>query len=150
MRDYETIDIALKAAETGHLVLSTVHTTDTSKTINRLFSVFPANEQEAIRFRLSESLSAVVAQRLLPLNEKPGMVAACEIMLSTLSIKECISNPEKMPLINDFIAKGKELTGMQTFDQHLTELYNDKKISLNTAKSASSNPSDFERALYIH
>lgn len=149
MRDYETIDIALKAAETGHLVFSTVHTTDTAKTINRLLSVFPAAEQDGVRFRLSESLMAVIVQRLLPLIDGKGVVAACEIMISTLSIRDCISSPEKLPMINDFIAKGRELMGTQTFDQHLAELYHTGRISLNSAKAACSNPADFERSLHF-
>lgn len=149
IRDYETIDIALKAAETGHLVFSTVHTTDTAKTINRLISVFPSTEQEAVRFRLSESLMAIITQRLLPLQDGSGIIAACEIMLSTLSIKECISNPEKLSQIFDYIEKGKELVGSQTFDQHLVELYRNGKILLNVAKAASSKPSDFERSLHF-
>jgi len=149
MRDHETIDIALKAAETGHLVFSTVHTTDTAQTINRLVSVFPASAQDGIRFRLSESLMASISQRLLPAADEKTVVAACEIMLSTLSIKECIIDPEKLPMIDDFIAKGKDLTGTQTFDQHLAELYHSGKISLNVAKSASSNPGDFERSLHF-
>ncbi|TAN43513.1 MAG: PilT/PilU family type 4a pilus ATPase [Nitrospirae bacterium] len=148
MRDYETIDIAIKAAETGHLVFSTVHTTDTAKTINRLMSVFPSEEQNAVRFRLSESLMAVVAQRLLPRQDSKGMIAACEIMINTLSIKECIINPEKLGMINDFISKGRELLGTQTFDQHLSELFKDGKITLDTAKSAATNPSDLERSLH--
>jgi twitching motility protein PilT len=149
MRDYETIDVALKAAETGHLVFSTVHTIDTARTINRLISVFPANEQDAVRYRLAESLLAIISQRLLPLKDGKGMIPACEIMISTLSIKDCIANPEKFAHINDYIEKGKELLGTQTFDQHLAELYHADKISLNVAKSASSNPSDFERSLHF-
>lgn len=148
MRDYETIDISIKAAETGHLVLSTVHTTDTAKTINRLMSVFPSNEQDAVRYRLSESLMAVIAQRLLPRQDAKGMVAACEIMINTLSIKDCIINPEKLSMINDFIEKGRELMGTQTFDQHLSELYKAGKITIETAKSAATNPNDLERALH--
>jgi twitching motility protein PilT len=149
MRDYETIDMALKAAETGHLVLSTIHTTDTVKSINRLMSVFPSNEQEAIRYRLAESLSAIIVQRLLPTVDKKGMVAVCEIMITSLSIKECIQNKEKLPMINDFLTKGRELSGTQTFDQHLAELYKAEKISLDIAKSAASNPGDFERSLHF-
>jgi twitching motility protein PilT len=149
MRDHETIDFALKAAETGHLVFSTIHTTDTAKTVNRLVSVFPSAEQEAIRYRLSESLMGIIVQRLLPLQDASGLVAACEIMISTLSIRECISNPEKLSEMNVYIEKGKELTGTQTFDQHLAELYHNGKLSLAVAKSAASNPSDFERALHI-
>jgi len=149
MRDYETIDIAIKAAETGHLVFSTVHTTDTAKTINRLMSVFPSTEQDAVRYRLSESLMAVVAQRLLPRADTKGMVAACEIMIKTLSIRECIINPEKLGMINDYIAKSRELLGTQIFDQHLAELYKAGMISIETAKSAATNPSDFERSLHF-
>jgi twitching motility protein PilT len=149
MRDYETIDVALKAAETGHLVISSVHTIDAAKTINRLLSVFPPNEQEAVRFRLAESLMAIISQRLLPSKDGKGMVVACEIMFSTLSIKECICIPEKFHLLHDYIEKGKELLGMQSFDQHLAELYRSGKLSLEVAKSASSNPSDFERSLLL-
>ncbi len=149
MRDYETIDVALKAAETGHLVFSTVHTIDTARTINRLISVFPANEQDAVRYRLAESLMAIISQRLLPRKDGKGMIPACEIMISTLSIKDCIANPEKLAQINDYIEKGKELSGTQTFDQHLAELYHADKITLSVAKSASSKPSDFERSLHF-
>jgi twitching motility protein PilT len=149
MRDYETIDMALKAAETGHLVLSTIHTTDTVKSINRLMSVFPSNEQEAIRYRLAETLSAIIVQRLLPTPDRKAMVAVCEIMINSLSIKDCIQNKEKLSLINDFIAKGRDVSGTQTFDQHLAELYKDEKISLDVAKSAASNPGDFERSLHF-
>jgi twitching motility protein PilT len=149
MRDYETIDVALKAAETGHLVISTVHTVDAAKTITRLISVFPTNEQESVRFRLSESLMAIISQRLLPSKDLKGMIVACEILLSTLSIKECIANPERLSMIYEFIEKGKELLGMQSFDQHLAELYNSGKLSLEVARSASSNPSDFERSLIL-
>jgi twitching motility protein PilT len=149
MRDYETIDVALKAAETGHLVISSVHTIDAAKTLNRLISVFPPNEQEAVRFRLAESLMAIISQRLLPAKDGKGMVVACEIMFSTLSIKECICIPEKLHLLYDYIEKGKELLGMQSFDQHLAMLYRNGKLSLEVAKSASSNPSDFERSLML-
>lgn len=149
MRDYETVDIAIKAAETGHLVFSTVHTTDTAKTINRIMSVFPASEQESARFRLAESLAAVIVQRLLPLKDSAGMIPACEVMFTSLSIKECITNPEKLSEINDFITKGRELMGTQTFDQHIAELYHAGKITLGVAKSASTNPSDFERSLHL-
>jgi twitching motility protein PilT len=141
--------MALKAAETGHLVLSTIHTTDTIKSINRLVSVFPSNEQEAIRYRLAETLMAVVVQRLLPAKDEKAMVAVCEIMISSLSIKECIQNKEKLSLLTDFIAKGKEISGTQTFDQHLADLYRQELITLDVAKSAASNPSDFERTLHF-
>jgi twitching motility protein PilT len=147
MRDKETIDIAIKAAETGHMVFSTVHTTDAPKTISRLISVFEPAEQSALRGRLAETLQAVISQRLLPRADGAGRVVACEIMRHTKSIQECIADPEKTDQMKDYMEKGKELYGMQTFDQHLTELYLNKIIDLETAKSAATSPADFERNL---
>lgn len=147
MRDRETIDIAIKAAETGHLVLSTVHTTDAPKTISRILSVFEPAEQPATRLRLSETLLAVVSQRLLPRADGSGRAVACEIMRQTKSIQECIAEPSKTAMIKEFIEKGREIYGMQTFDQHLTELYTKEIITLDTAKAAATSPADFERNL---
>jgi twitching motility protein PilT len=147
MRDKETIDIALKAAETGHLVLSTVHTTDAPKTISRLVSVFEASEQPATRMRLSETLKAVISQRLLSSKDGRGRVVAVEIMRQTKTIQDCIANPDKTAGIKDHLEKGREQYGMQTFDQHLTELYQKQLISLETAKAAATSPADFERNL---
>ncbi len=145
MRDRETIDIALKAAETGHLVLSTLHTVDAAKTIQRIISVFDLAEQKAVRMRLSDTIKAVISQRLLSRQDRPGRIAALEIMRSTLSIKDCIENPEKTGGITDQIAVGGDTYGMQTFDQHLRELYRSGVISLETGKSCASSPADFER-----
>jgi twitching motility protein PilT len=145
MRDQATIETALKAAETGHLVLSTLHTEDAPKTINRIVSVFELNEQKAVRLRLAESLRAVISQRLLRRTDKRGRVAVLEIMRNTLSIKDCIENPEKSGAIKDFIASGTDQYGMQTFDQHLMVLYTQGVIDLETAKSAATSASDFER-----
>jgi twitching motility protein PilT len=145
MRDKETIDIAIKAAETGHLVLSTVHTTDAPKTISRILSVFEPAEQPATRLRLSETLLAVISQRLLPRADGTGRVVACEIMRQTKSIQECIEEPAKTAMIKEFIEKGREIYGMQTFDQNLTELYNKQIITLETAKAAATSAADFER-----
>ena len=147
MRDRDTIDIALKAAETGHPVLSTAHTTDTPKTISRLTSVFDANEQFHARLRLAESLKAVISQRLLPRKDEKGMVVAVEIMRHTKTIQDCIENPDKTASIREFIEKGREQYGMQSFDQHLTDLYQSGCISMEVAKYASSSPADFERNL---
>lgn len=147
MRDKETIDIALKAAETGHLVFSTVHTTDAPKTISRLVSVFEASEQFATRMRLAETLKAVISQRLLARQDGKGRVVAVEIMRQTKTIQDCIENPEKTASIKDYIEKGRDQYGMQTFDQHLTELFLAKLISLETAKAAATSPADFERNL---
>jgi twitching motility protein PilT len=150
MRDTETIDIALKAAETGHLVFSTVHTTDAAKTVGRLISVFPSDEQNMVRIRLAENLKATVSQRLLPRREGKGRVAALEILRMTLTIEECIKDPVKTHEIKDVIEAGRDSYGSQSFDQHLMELFNAGVISFDTARSAATNPSDFERAVLLN
>ena len=149
MRDYETIDIALKAAETGHLVLSTVHTTDAPKTINRLIGVFPSDEQNMVRLRLADNMKASISQRLLPKKGSSSRVVALEIMRSTLSIQECIREPEKTGEMRQFIEGGRDQYGMIGFDQHLSELYKGGLVELHVAKAAATNPSDFERALHF-
>jgi twitching motility protein PilT len=147
MRDLETIEIALKAAETGHLVLSTVHTTDAAKTIGRLCDAFPHDAQQAVRHRLAENLKGVISQRLLPKAQGKGRVVAAEIMVSTESIKDFIIDPERTHEMADYLAKNRDIYGTQSFDQHLSELYKGGQITLDVAKAAASNPSDFERAL---
>ncbi|HSH45734.1 MAG TPA: PilT/PilU family type 4a pilus ATPase, partial [Longimicrobiales bacterium] len=122
MRDTETIDIALKASETGHLLFSTLHTQSAVKTISRVISVFPPAEQEMVRVRLAESLVAVISQRLLPRKDGKGRVAAVEVMVVTATIRDAILDPNRVDEIADFIAQGKEQYGSQTFDQHLMEL----------------------------
>jgi twitching motility protein PilT len=149
MRDRETIDIAIKAAETGHLVLSTVHTTDAPRTLSRILSVFDPSEQPSVRLRLSETLLAVMSQRLLQRADGKGRIVACEIMRHTQTIEECIAEPEKTHMIKEYIEKGRELYHMQTFDQHLTDLYQQNLISLETAKAAATSPADFERNLHF-
>ena len=145
MRDRTTIDIALKAAETGHLVMSTLHTVDAPKTIQRIISVFDLSEQLTIRKRLSEALTAIVSQRLIRKKDNAGRVAVIEVMRNTLSIRDCIENPEKMGNIRDYISTGKDQYGMQTFDQHLMRLYNQKVIDIETAMSAATSAADFQR-----
>jgi len=147
MRDKETIDIAIKAAETGHLVVSTVHTTDAPKTISRLISVFDSSEQESVRLRLAETLVSVISQRLIPCAEGDGRVVACEIMRRTQSIQECITDPYKTDTMREYLEKGGELYGMQSFDQHLTELYTSGVISMESARAAATSAADFERNL---
>ena len=154
MRDPETIDIALKAAETGHLVFSTVHTTDAIKTIGRLVAVFPPGEQKMVRLRLADNLVATVSQRLVKRSDRPGMIAAQEIMMTNVGIQECISDPELTGTMNDLIAKSHTPhadaisdSGGQTFEQHLAALYRKKVLTMDAAKEASSNPQDFERNL---
>ncbi|GAB4257433.1 type IV pilus twitching motility protein PilT [Deferrisoma sp.] len=150
MRDTETIDIALRAAETGHLVFSTVHTTDAAKTVGRLISVFPSAEQNMVRIRLAENLKATVSQRLLPRKDGRGRVAALEILRMTKHIEECIKDPLKTHEIKDVIEAGRDTYGTQSFDQHLMDLYAAGVISFETARSAATNPSDFERAVLLN
>jgi twitching motility protein PilT len=149
MRDLETIDIALKAAETGHMVYSTVHTTDAAKTVGRLIAVFPADEQEIVRIRLAENLRATVSQRLLPRADGQGMVVAAELMKVTGSIEEAIKNPEETALLKDIIERSRHQYGMISFDQSLTDLYKGELITFDVAKRNATSPGDFERALHF-
>lgn len=149
MRDAITIDTGLKAAETGHLVFSTVHTTDAAKTIGRIIDVFPSEAQPQIRMRLAENLKATISQRLLRKADGAGRVVAMEIMVVTMSAAEMIKDPNRTHEITDYLEKGKEHYGSQSFDQHLIDLYQAGVITFETAKAAASNPSDFERALYV-
>jgi twitching motility protein PilT len=147
MRDPESIDIALKAAETGHMVYSTVHTTDAAKTIGRVVGVFPPEEQQMVRFRLADNLRATISQRLLPRADGKGRTIAAEIMIVTETVKELIKDPAKTSALKDVIEQGRNTYEMQTFDQHLTDLYRSGAISLKSAIEAASSPSDFQRAL---
>jgi twitching motility protein PilT len=144
MRDTETIDIAIKAAETGHLVFSTLHTQNAVKTLSRIIAVFPPDEQEMVRVRLSESILAVVSQRLIPRKDGQGRIAAVEIMRATSTIQDLIREPDRTAEIADLIAEGKEQYGSQTFDQHLMELVATDMVDFDIAKAAATNPSDFE------
>ena len=146
MRDVETMSIAIKAAETGHLVFSTLHTVDAAKTINRIVDAFPHEQQQQLRLQLAANLKAIVSQRLLPKTDG-GRIVALEIMRTTATIRDCIENPEKTAGIRDAIGAGREQYGMQLFDQHLRDLYVGQQITMETALSAASSPSDFQRAL---
>lgn len=147
MRDAETISIAMKAAETGHLVFGTVHTTDALSTIGRLISMFPPEEQSVVRTRVADNLYATISQRLLKTIDGKGRVAAQEIMINNPGIRESILDPFKTNEIYTYIAKGRNGSGAQTFDQHITKLYKDGLISLEEAKSNATKPEDFERNL---
>src|SRR5438034_4957970 len=142
MRDYETIETALTAAETGHLVLSTLHTMDATETINRIISVFPPHQQKQIRLQLAAVLKAVVSLRLLPRADGLGRVPATEVLVSTAYIRDCIENKEKTKLIKDAIAQGTSQYGMQTFDQSLYMLYKNGLITLDEALRRASNRSE--------
>src|SRR3954451_22939239 len=144
MRDTESIDIALKSAETGHLVISTVHTRDAASTISRLVAVFPPEEQGVVRLRLAEQLQAVVSQRLLPRKDGKGRVLAAEVMVVTGTIRDCIVDAERTEEIREHIAEGRVTYGMQTFDQGLMELVQSEQVEYEVAKAAASNPGDFE------
>ncbi len=144
MRDLETTETALAAAETGHLVLSTLHAIDATETISRIVSMFPPHQQRHIRLQLSNVLKAVISQRLIPRVEGKGRVAAVEVMLSTARIRELIDDREKTALIKDTIAQGYTTYGMQTFDQALMDLVKRNVISYEEALRQSSNPDDFK------
>ncbi len=149
MRDKETIDTALKAAETGHLVLSTVHTQNAVQTISRLIAVFEPSEQDMIRVRLSETLQAAISQRLLPRVDGRGRVVACEVMLVTGTIRDCIRDPGRTDEIQDLIEEGRDHYGSQSFDQHLMDLVNTEQVSFEVAKAAANNPSDFDLKMNV-
>jgi twitching motility protein PilT len=144
MRDKDTIETALKAAETGHLVISTLHTKNAVQTVSRIIAVFEPSEQEMIRIRLAESLQAVISQRLLPRKGSSGRIAACEIMPVTGTIRDCIRDPERMDDIFDLIEEGRSHYGSQTFDQHLMDLVKSDIVAFDVAKLAANNPGDFD------
>jgi twitching motility protein PilT len=148
MRDLETVDMSLKAAETGHLVFSSIHTSDVSSTINRLVSFFPAEEQGNVRQRLADNLKAVISLRLLPNKKGTARVPAVEIMRSTRTLQECIKDPAKTSEITDYIARGRS-EGNQTFDQHLIDLIRASKIAVETALTAATNPMDLKTKLSL-
>jgi twitching motility protein PilT len=144
MRDLETIATALLAAETGHLVFSTLHTLDATETIQRIIAVFPPPEQKQIRLQLAGTLKAVISQRLVRRVDDAGRVPAVEVMIATGYIRDCIINPEKTRMIHEAIAAGTSQYGMQTFDQSLYDLYQRNLISFEEALSRASNPDDFK------
>ncbi|UCE86819.1 MAG: PilT/PilU family type 4a pilus ATPase [Deltaproteobacteria bacterium] len=148
MRDLATVDTSLKAAETGHVVFSSIHTADVASTIGRVVSFFPPEEQMQVRARLADNLKAVVSLRLLINKKQDGMVPAVEIMRSTRTIQECIKDPARSAEITEFIARARS-ENMQTFDQHLLDLLRANKISAETAFAAASNPADFQTKLAL-
>jgi len=144
MRDRDTIDTALKAAETGHLVISTVHTKNAVQLLSRIIAVFRPEEQEIIRTRLADSVQAVISQRLLPTLKGDGRIVAAEVMLVTGTIRDCIIDAERMEEIIDLVHDGREQYGSQTVDQHLMDLVNKGTVSCDEAKAAANSPSDFD------
>ncbi len=144
MRDAETIDTAMKAAETGHLLISTLHTPDAQSTILRIMAMFPPKEQDVVRIRLSETLTSVVSQRLLPRADGDGRVVAAEILIVTPAVRDMIADGNRISEIRDYIEDGRDQYGMQTFDQHLSDLVQDGTVTFDTAMAAATNPSDFQ------
>jgi twitching motility protein PilT len=143
IRDVETMQIALMAADTGHLVLSTLHTTDAAQTVNRAISFFPPHQHEEIRFMLASSLRAVISMRLLTKAGGPGRIPAIEVMVCTAAIRDYIVDPGKTPSIRNAIQEGVSQYGMQTFDQAIMRLYKQQHITLEEALKHCTNPSEF-------
>ncbi len=144
MRDLETIATALHAAETGHMVFSTLHTLDAVETINRIIAVFPPPEQKQIRTQLAATLRAVISQRLVRRADSEGRVPAVEVMIATAYVRECILMPEKTRIVREAIAAGTSQYGMQTFDQSLWDLCQQNLITYETALENASNADDFK------
>jgi twitching motility protein PilT len=143
IRDLETLDTALKAADTGHLVFSTLHTTDATQTINRVLSFYPPHQQAEVRFSLASALAAVVSQRLVPRADKAGRIPACEILINTAAVRDNIRDMEKTLNIPDLIKEGTVQYGMQSFDQSLMQLYSKGSISYESALFYATSPAEF-------
>jgi twitching motility protein PilT len=144
MRDHETIETALLAAETGHLVFSTLHTLDATETINRIIAVFPPHQQKQVRMQLASVLKAVISQRLIPKVDGKGRAPAVEVLISTAFIRDCIMDKEKTHLIHGAITQGTSQYGMQTFDQSIFSLYERQLVSYEEALRWASNVDEFK------
>jgi twitching motility protein PilT len=143
IRDLETLDTALKAADTGHLVFSTLHTTDATQTINRVLSFYPPHQQAEVRFSLASALQAVVSLRLVPRSDKPGRIPACEVLINTQTVRDQIRDMDKTLNIPDLIKDGTVQYGMQSFDQSLMHYYSQGIISYESAVFYATSPSEF-------
>jgi twitching motility protein PilT len=144
MRDFETVETALLAAETGHLVFSTLHTLDATETINRIITVFPPHQQRQVRIQLASVLKAAISQRLMPRIDGMGRAAAVEVMVSTAFIRDCIVDKDKTSMIHGAIASGTSQYGMQTFDQSIFSLYQQGLVSLEEALRWATNVDEFK------
>jgi twitching motility protein PilT len=143
IRDLETLDTALKAADTGHLVFSTLHTTDATQTINRVLSFYPPHQQAEVRFSLASALQAVISLRLVPRVDKGGRIPACEVLINTAAVRDNIRDMTKMLDIPDLIKEGAVQYGMQSFDQSLMQHYSRGIISYESAVFYATSPSEF-------
>jgi twitching motility protein PilT len=144
IRDMETLDTAVKAADTGHLVFSTLHTTDATQTINRVISFYPPHQHEEVRHLLSTALQAVVSLRLVPTADNLSRVAACEVLVNTAAVRENIRDVKSQLNIPDLIKEGTIQYGMQSFDQSLMRWYTEGVISLDAALFYCTNPTEFQ------
>jgi twitching motility protein PilT len=149
MRDAETLDTALKAAETGHLLVSTLYTGDAVSTVNRVVSMFPAEEQAVARVRLAEALQAIVSLRLLPRADGNGRVAAVEVLLCTPPARDMIRDARRTPELPAYMRESREPHGMQTFDQHMADLVGEGIVTHETAVAASADPDELERQMRL-
>ncbi len=143
IRDLETLDTALKAADTGHLVFSTLHTTDATQTINRILSFYPPHQQAEVRFSLASALQAVVSLRLVPRADKPGRIPACEVLINTAAVRDQIRDMQATLNIPDLIKEGAVQYGMQSFDQSLMQHYSRGTISYESAVFFATSPAEF-------
>jgi len=146
IRNPETMKIALQAAETGHLVLTTLHTLNAVESINRIISFFNLDEQAQVREMVASTLQAVISQRLVPCSDRAGRVPVVEVLINTAAVKECILDVDKMATISELIGDDKQTHGMQTFDQSILSFYKEGVISYSDAVQYASNPNDFELA----
>jgi twitching motility protein PilT len=144
MRDHETIETALLAAETGHLVFSTLHTLDATESINRIIAVFPPHQQKQVRLQLASVLKGVISQRLMPSADGKSRVPAVEVMVSTAFIRDCIVDKDKTSLIHGAIAQGTSQYGMQTFDQSIFSLYTQGLVTYDEALRWATNVDEFK------
>ncbi|MGC4122544.1 MAG: PilT/PilU family type 4a pilus ATPase [Myxococcales bacterium] len=149
MRDRETAETCLKAAETGHLVISSLHTTDATRTVGRLVGMFSPEEQREVRNRLADHLKAVVSQRLVMRQDGAGQLPAVEVLLATRSVQEAVRDPAKTDELFNLMERGRDELGMQTFDQHLVELCRSRLISPETAKHFATRRAEVERTLML-
>jgi twitching motility protein PilT len=144
IRDLETMSIALTAADTGHFVLTTLHTMNAIETISRIISFFPPHQHQQVRLVLAGTLQAIVSQRLLPRCDGPGRVPAVEVLVNTAAVRECIVDPTKQNGIPELIESGGVQYGMQTFDQSIMKIYREGAIDYDIAMANSTNPDDFD------
>ena len=147
IRDPETMKVALQAAETGHLVLTTLHTLNAVEAVNRIISFFPLNEQGQVRSIIAGTIQAIVSQRLVPRADKPGRVPIVEVLMNTATVRECLSEPDKMQLLQGLLEDDRGTHGMQTFDQSILGLLRQGIVSYETAMDSASNPHDLEMAI---